>query len=329
MKGLLRRYCVLPKYTLFPREIFRRDEEDRRQRCRRHRRGGLTKYPAEKIRGTAGVVRGLCGLRQGKQRLAFGPDALEVARVQCQEPFSARSPSRSGDQGVVHSAAGNAQLGQALDGGLVVGYGERNNLCDLTDIRQNQTERRVRRETWAEGERRQDPIELGDRVAGHQHLQLFRLCALEPDQRALMHGVWLDGGGDQHRGIEEDSQLLLRAPPTRFARSPRCFLTASTRSPAGSPEKTRTPPFIRVGGRSRRGVRSISSSLSSTRRTDPGSRPRPSRTSLGITTRPNRSTVISMHASDGIIPWQKAKRRAMPRQPPLTSQSPVRRLRGV
>src|SRR6266508_3896355 len=27
-----------------------------------HRRGGLTKYPAEKIRGTAGVVRQLCGL---------------------------------------------------------------------------------------------------------------------------------------------------------------------------------------------------------------------------------------------------------------------------
>src|SRR6266542_3617470 len=52
----------MPRYTLFPREIFRRDEEDRRRRCRGHRRGGLTKYPAEKIRGTAGVVRKLCGL---------------------------------------------------------------------------------------------------------------------------------------------------------------------------------------------------------------------------------------------------------------------------
>src|SRR6266571_6594730 len=62
MNGLLRRYCVLPRYTLFPREIFRRDEEDRRRRCRGHRRGGLTTYPAEKIRGTAGVVRGLRGL---------------------------------------------------------------------------------------------------------------------------------------------------------------------------------------------------------------------------------------------------------------------------
>src|SRR6266536_4836053 len=66
MNGLLRRYCVLPRYTLFPREIFRRDEEDRRRRCRRHRRGGLTKYPAEKIRGTAGVVRELCGLAKGE-----------------------------------------------------------------------------------------------------------------------------------------------------------------------------------------------------------------------------------------------------------------------
>src|SRR6266542_6490741 len=66
MNGLLRRCCVLPRYALFPREIFRRDEEDRRRRCRRHRRGGLTKYPAEKIRGTAGVVRELCGLAKGE-----------------------------------------------------------------------------------------------------------------------------------------------------------------------------------------------------------------------------------------------------------------------
>src|SRR6266581_7584355 len=60
--NVLRGYCVLPRYTLFPREIFRRDEEDQRRRCRGHRRGGLTTYPAEKIRGTAGVVRELCGL---------------------------------------------------------------------------------------------------------------------------------------------------------------------------------------------------------------------------------------------------------------------------
>src|SRR6266545_3941793 len=32
MNGRLRRYCVLPRYTLFPREVFRRDEEDRRRR---------------------------------------------------------------------------------------------------------------------------------------------------------------------------------------------------------------------------------------------------------------------------------------------------------
>src|SRR6266496_4895368 len=62
MSGLLRRDDGTPRYTLFPREIFRRDEEDRRRRCRGHRRGGLTKYPAERIRGTAGVVRELCGL---------------------------------------------------------------------------------------------------------------------------------------------------------------------------------------------------------------------------------------------------------------------------
>src|SRR6266568_2162363 len=51
MNGLLRRYCILPRFTLFPREIFRRDEEDRRRRCRGHRRGGLTKYPAERSAG--------------------------------------------------------------------------------------------------------------------------------------------------------------------------------------------------------------------------------------------------------------------------------------
>jgi len=62
MAGLLRPDGVKQGYTLFPREIFRRDEEDRRRRCRGHRRGGLTTYPAEKIRGTAGVVRELCGL---------------------------------------------------------------------------------------------------------------------------------------------------------------------------------------------------------------------------------------------------------------------------
>ncbi len=66
---------------MFPREIFRRDEEDRRRRpspglrgTRRspasfsHRRAGLTKYPAEKIRGTAGVVRELCGLSGAMRR---------------------------------------------------------------------------------------------------------------------------------------------------------------------------------------------------------------------------------------------------------------------
>src|SRR6266496_3467845 len=88
MSGILRRDEVAPRYILFPREIFRRDEEDRRGRpsaggrgTRRspaspcHRRGGLTTYPASiheqgargapwtpGIRGTAGVVRELCGL---------------------------------------------------------------------------------------------------------------------------------------------------------------------------------------------------------------------------------------------------------------------------
>src|SRR6266536_3344593 len=72
---LRRRDDMAAENILFPREIFRRDEEDQRRRpspgvrgTRRspasfsHRRGGLTKYPSEKIRGTAGVVRELCGL---------------------------------------------------------------------------------------------------------------------------------------------------------------------------------------------------------------------------------------------------------------------------
>src|SRR6266542_5161258 len=89
MSDILRRDEVAPRYILFPREIFRRDDEDRRGRpspgvrgtgrslaSLSHRRGGLTKYPASiheqgargapwtpGIRGTAGVVRGLCGLR--------------------------------------------------------------------------------------------------------------------------------------------------------------------------------------------------------------------------------------------------------------------------
>src|SRR6266508_3022520 len=71
MSGLLQRDDLSPRYTLFPREIFHRDEEDRRRRCRGHRRGGLTKYPAEKIRGTAGVVRELFGLASA--RLERGP----------------------------------------------------------------------------------------------------------------------------------------------------------------------------------------------------------------------------------------------------------------
>src|SRR6266508_954094 len=87
MSYLLQWDDLMPTYTLFPREIFRRDEEDRRRRpsagargTRRspaglcHRRGGLTKYPASVhrqgargapwtpgIRGTAEVVRELCG----------------------------------------------------------------------------------------------------------------------------------------------------------------------------------------------------------------------------------------------------------------------------
>src|SRR6266496_4379944 len=85
MNGLQRRYYVLPRHTLFPREIFRRDEEDRRRRCRGHRRGGLTKYSAEKIRGTAGVVRELCGLeRPGKGRPGrmAGPSSPGAVPVQ-------------------------------------------------------------------------------------------------------------------------------------------------------------------------------------------------------------------------------------------------------
>src|SRR5713101_7196333 len=80
MSGLLRRDDLMPRYTLFPREIFRRDEEDRRRRCRWHRRGGLTKYPAEKIRGTAGVVRELCGL----------------ARPECETQGALDEPARAG-----------------------------------------------------------------------------------------------------------------------------------------------------------------------------------------------------------------------------------------
>ncbi len=72
---LLHRDDLTPRHTLFPREIFRRDEEDRRRRCRGHRRGGLTTYPAEKIRGTAGVVRELCGLARS-ERAPVGFSAL-------------------------------------------------------------------------------------------------------------------------------------------------------------------------------------------------------------------------------------------------------------
>jgi len=43
-------------YTMSPREIFSRDKEARRRRCRAHRRGALTKYSRKKIRGAAEVV---------------------------------------------------------------------------------------------------------------------------------------------------------------------------------------------------------------------------------------------------------------------------------
>src|SRR6266540_130811 len=77
MSGLFRHDVVTPRYSLFPREIFRRDEEDRRRRCRGHRRGGLTKYPAEKIRGTAGVVRELCGLGALNRSVVFKSSILK------------------------------------------------------------------------------------------------------------------------------------------------------------------------------------------------------------------------------------------------------------
>src|SRR6266508_6071128 len=83
MSGLLQRDDLTPRYTLFPREIFRRDEEDRRRRCRGHRRGGLTKYPAEKIRGTAGVVRELCGLGQGRARSPERPTRHDSQSSYC------------------------------------------------------------------------------------------------------------------------------------------------------------------------------------------------------------------------------------------------------
>src|SRR6266508_2442498 len=73
MSGVFHQDDLTPRYTLFPREIFRRDEEDRRRRCRWHRRGGLTKYPAEKIRGTAGVVRELCGLHVARACAGSAP----------------------------------------------------------------------------------------------------------------------------------------------------------------------------------------------------------------------------------------------------------------
>src|SRR2546428_159254 len=90
MNGLSRPYCVLPRYALFPREIFRRDEEDRRRRCRGHRRGGLTKYPAEKIRGTAGVVRELCGLDTGFERFCFWRRSRPRSEAICTTDWSIR-----------------------------------------------------------------------------------------------------------------------------------------------------------------------------------------------------------------------------------------------
>src|SRR5713101_3558683 len=104
MNGLLRRCSVLPRYALFPREIFRRDEEDRRRRCRGHRRGGLTKYPAEKIRGTAGVVRELCGLR-------LFQDTVEGEAAQG-EPGAGSFDTR--DPEVEHAVGGSAELVSAL-----------------------------------------------------------------------------------------------------------------------------------------------------------------------------------------------------------------------
>src|SRR6266536_1427260 len=96
MSGLFRRDDVTLRYILFPREIFRRDEEDRRRRCRGHRRGGLTKYPAEKIRGTAGVVRELCGLveRPGDRSVVLGPWSLVPG------PWSGDSGLRTEDYGL-------------------------------------------------------------------------------------------------------------------------------------------------------------------------------------------------------------------------------------
>src|SRR6266704_41212 len=103
--NVLRGYCVLPRYTLFPREIFRRDEEDRRRRCRGHRRGGLTTYPAEKIRGTAGVVRELCGLRHFQ-------DTVEGEAAQG-EPGAGSLDAR--DPEVEDAVGGSAELVAALE----------------------------------------------------------------------------------------------------------------------------------------------------------------------------------------------------------------------
>src|SRR6266536_2271905 len=115
MSGLLRRDDVTPGYTLFPREIFRRNEEDRRRRCRWHRRGDLTKYPAEKIRGTAGVVREL--------GLVLSPQSVkQVFHSALFEPFEVFLPG--GDDGRcglarLQTAEGIA-AGQELDEALPV-----------------------------------------------------------------------------------------------------------------------------------------------------------------------------------------------------------------
>src|SRR3990172_11582492 len=134
-------------------------------------------------------------------------------------------------------------------------------------------------------------------MRGDNRLEFFFPGLLEPRQGAIMLGMRLHEGGDEHGSVKQNFHAFFPDPTFR-KRSSRCARTASMRSPVAAPVKTRTPSSNLSGVSCSTGFSTTSFPCSSSSISAPGFSPSLSRISFGTTTRPKRSSVVFMSTSN-------------------------------
>src|SRR5208337_2447847 len=120
----------------------------------------------------------------------------------------------------------------------------------------------------------------------------FPIGATEESKAALVVFVNLHGRGDQHRCIEEGfHRFLPNIACSRSLRTRRIVSRTTVAFSGAPPRKTQTPCFLYIDALPRTGRKTIWSSNDSSSSDSPGSSCSCSRTGLGRTRRPARSTL--------------------------------------